>query len=73
VVPFAALTAFADPGVQFGLQFKNATPKPAPAHSPAAQEEAEEKTQVLPAPPDHGEKQPTETPQVVSLDKFRRK
>src|SRR5581483_7385051 len=25
VVPFAAVTGFADPGVQFGLQFKNAS------------------------------------------------
>jgi hypothetical protein len=67
-VPFAALTAFADPGVQFGLQFKGAgakspttslpAPKPAPAlkavETPAEGKEASER-------------------QVVSLDKFRKK
>src|SRR5215510_2061553 len=48
VIPFAALTAFVDPSVQFGLQFRNSTaakkvpapqaakepPKPAPPASP---------------------------------------
>ncbi|HEX3809730.1 MAG TPA: ClpXP protease specificity-enhancing factor SspB [Rhizomicrobium sp.] len=67
VVPFAALTAFMDPGVQFGLQFKgeedaaNAPgslapprPKPAPSEKPVEQGEP------LPGG-------------VVSLDKFRKK
>ena len=30
-VPFAAMTGFADPSVQFGLQFKNATAAQSPA------------------------------------------
>ncbi len=69
-VPFAALTAFADPSVQFGLQFKNATvaqagPPAVPAESPK-----------VPAPPEAAAK-PAESqgggPQVVSLDKFRKK
>ena len=72
VVPFAAVSGFADPGVQFGLQFKNATAAQQTANaapSPTAQ------TQPLPSPdetPPSTEK-PAENPQVVSLDKFRKK
>jgi hypothetical protein len=56
-VPFAALTAFADPQVRFGLRFQ------AP-DAPAAKAEAEPSAAVDPdAPP----------PQVVSLDAFRRR
>jgi hypothetical protein len=76
-VPFAALTGFADPSVQFGLQFKNATaaqksgppaaqdgPQSGKASPPAlAQQQATEPQSVSP-PAD---------PQVVSLDKFRKK
>jgi hypothetical protein len=65
VVPFAALTGFADPGVQFGLQFKNATAQPKAAPAP----EAAEKPQALPAPAET----PAQNPQIVSLDKFRKK
>ncbi len=75
VVPFAAVTAFADPGVKFGLQFKNASsaaevnapaeaPKKAKPESPRAPDAREE-------PASTSEK--GETPQVVSLDKFRKK
>jgi len=76
-VPYAAMTAFVDPGVQFGLQFRNSSAK--------AQDGA-----VIPPPPAPRpeEKKPAlakdtdETPeaaggdqanQVVSLDKFRKK
>lgn len=63
VVPFAALTGFADPSVRYGLRFQpqmdalpaaaaEETPAPAPAPAPAAAE--------APA-------------QVVSLDAFRRR
>jgi uncharacterized protein len=80
VIPFAALTAFVDPSVQFGLRFRNsgaakkvtasrdgakpaslpaAPAKPAaPQNSPAASEPA---------------KDSTAGPQVVSIDKFRKK
>jgi hypothetical protein len=70
-IPFQALTAFFDPGVQFGLQFRaeGEAAKPAtgpvmvptPAPEPAAEAEAEP---VKPAPA------PGE---VVSLDSFRKK
>lgn len=64
VVPFAALTAFADPHVQFGLRFR-----PAPAESANDEPEIEIPAE---APADTAET-PAETPQVVSLDSFRRR
>ena len=76
VVPFAALTGFADPGVQFGLQFKNATAAQQTGQVP--DKVPPEKTPALPAPPqpnsDMGSaEKPPESPQIVSLDKFRKK
>ena len=56
-VPFAAVTAFADPHVSFGLRFRPPGDEAANDH-PAPEIAAE--------PPDA-------TPQVVSLDAFRRK
>jgi hypothetical protein len=80
-IPYEALTAFADPGVPFGLQFRNSTaarPKPASAPegdktastlapAPAASSVREEREQT----PEAQENEPA--PQVVSLDKFRKK
>jgi uncharacterized protein len=68
-VPFAALTAFADPEARFGLQFKPEYPAEEPA---AAEPETEEAEAAAPA---EGEEPaaPAETPQVVSLDAFRRR
>ncbi|MBM3517170.1 MAG: hypothetical protein FJX56_04650 [Alphaproteobacteria bacterium] len=65
-VPFAAITAFADPSVQFGLQF---SPQQAPsfARRPAAAAvQAAEAAAPAGAPGSDGG-------QVVALDKFRRK
>ena len=56
-VPFKAVTAFADPHVQFGLRFR-------PPGEEAANDDPE-----LAGP----EPAPSETPQVVSLDAFRKK
>ncbi len=58
LVPFAALTAFADPHAQFGVRF------PAPSAEAAADEE--EAPEPEPA-------EPAEKPQVVSLDAFRKR
>jgi hypothetical protein len=66
VIPLAAITAFADPYVRYGLRFRTeaqeaeAAPAEAPVPPPAEVTEAapEEKPQ---------------TPQVVSLDAFRRR
>ena len=56
-VPFGALTAFQDPQANFGLRFE-----------PDAIEDVVEPEPVAPEPPP-----PSEAPQVVSLDAFRRK
>jgi hypothetical protein len=71
-VPFAALTAFVDPSVQFGLQFKNATAALAPQEAPKP---GETQAPAL-SPPSETPKETDATPerpQVVSLDKFRKK
>ncbi len=78
-IPFEALTAFADPGVQFGLQFRNATAlqkapgmdlKAVPATPPeASAEAAPESKSPVPEP----KSVVAMDPQVVSLDKFRKK
>ncbi len=60
VIPFAALTAFADPHAQFGLRFRAA---PVEVANTEETDEPEE-----PSPP-----QPSEEPQVVSLDAFRKR
>jgi hypothetical protein len=79
-IPFNALTAFFDPGVQFGLQFRaegDGAPKPAtgPVMVPNAPPEATER-QAEPAPSksaDKGADKPAAPGEVVSLDSFRKK
>lgn len=63
VVPFEALTGFADPSVQFGLQFQDS----------AASESGEPEPE--PTPPEDGGDAPADggTGEVVSLDHFRKK
>jgi hypothetical protein len=67
VIPLAALTAFADPQVRYGLRFQVALPEAKPAPEAAA-------PVPLPAPV-AAPAAPAEpaTPQVVSLDAFRRR
>jgi uncharacterized protein len=81
VIPFAALTAFFDPGVQFGLQFrgqegegKNTTTGPTLLPQPAAEQTREkmpevQKATVTETTPD----KPPAPGEVVSLDSFRKK
>lgn len=57
VIPLAAVTAFVDPHVQFGLRFQ---PEEAPADTPTPEPEPE-----TPADPQPG--------QILRLDAFRRK
>jgi hypothetical protein len=76
-VPFAAVTAFFDPSVQFGLQFETvANDGEAPASeavtrdAPAAAEKKSDTPAIpAPAPPDAG----SAGAEVVSLDRFRKK
>jgi len=60
VIPFAALTAFADPFVRYGLRFRVAPAPPPPAKLESASANS----------PGSGD---GETPQVVSLDAVRRR
>ena len=79
VIPFAALTAFVDPGVQFGLQFRNSSAHQAlpTATEKQALEPGGAKPPAPPAtePPATAGGSPVEGtgPQVVSLEKFRKK
>lgn len=70
-IPFNALTAFFDPGVQFGLQFRSETePKPAPMMVPMPAESEPQPAAEAPAPaPEKG----AQAGEVVSLDSFRKK
>jgi len=74
VVPYDALTAFYDPGVQFGLQFQKpdgegkSLPASIPSTLPAAKHEAP-KPEAGNAPAE----KPAAPGEVVSLDKFRKK
>jgi hypothetical protein len=70
-VPFAAMTAFVDPSVKFGLQFKNASAAQTPAALPGEPIPLPAATPSADAakPADA----PTGSPQIVSLDKFRKK
>ena len=63
VIPFAALTAFADPHAQFGLRFR-AAPVEA-ANTQEVEDLPEEEPETEPPAP--------EEPQVVSLDAFRKR
>ena len=71
VIPFAAIKSFADPSVNFALEF--AAPVTAPAEQqPAAEGEAA----ALPAPVAAPPKEPKEertTGEVVALDAFRKR
>jgi hypothetical protein len=81
IVPFAALTQFADPGVQFALQFQSieAPARAGKKTAPVALPGASSKTEPLPvdkpateAPKEEPEK-PAAPAEVVSLDAFRKK
>lgn len=63
-VPFQAMTAFADPGVNFALQFKQ---------MPAAGDEAEEAPEDEQATATEPAKDTRESGSVIPLDTFRKK
>lgn len=72
VIPYDAITAFVDPSVKFGLQFDaNAADG---LDAPAPPREAETAREDNP-PPDEAKADalPTDDPQVVALDQFRKK
>jgi uncharacterized protein len=76
-VPFSAITSFADPSVNFGLQFEvsPAPPtQPVVAPTPPAARPAALPAAAAPAPPT-GEEPPAARPaaEIVALDKFRKR
>ena len=83
VIPFAALTAFFDPGVQFGLQFrgpegdaKSGTTTQMTPPLPAPEQNREKASDVVPAKiPEPTAEKPgaPQAGEVVSLDSFRKK
>ena len=64
VIPFAALTAFADPHAQFGLRFRAA---------PVEAANSEEVEEVVEDEPEADPARGAEEPQIVSLDAFRKR
>jgi hypothetical protein len=66
-VPFSAVTAFADPHVQFGLRFR---PQGEEAANDTAQDPPADKA---PEPEPEPREEPNDAPQVVSLDAFRKR
>ncbi len=60
-VPYAAVTRFYDPSVQFLLQFETSEPSPV------------EDAMAAPEAPESASDVETEGPKVVSLDQFRKK
>jgi len=78
VIPFAALTQFADPGVAFGLQFRevdeDGASKPLPAATAPTPLTPQPKAEQPAPAAEPGEEKPPATPgEVVSLDAFRKK
>jgi len=65
VIPYAAITAFADPSVKFGLQFM---------HHTGAHDESDEATAATALPASASQETPApDGANVVALDKFRRR
>jgi hypothetical protein len=79
-IPFAALTAFFDPGVQFGLQFKGEDGEPKPSLPspvsglPSAPAAPKDKPASQPPPKaGNADEAPPGPGEVVNLDAFRKK
>jgi hypothetical protein len=66
-IPFAAVSAFADPFAKFGIQIPTDATIETPSDAPPAEDDSvpEDNTPVLPPPSDGGT--------VVTLDAFRKK
>ena len=66
LIPYAAVTRFYDPSVQYLLQFGPVEAPPASIGAPAAKAKAA-------AVPDGPKEAPSDEPKIVSLDQFRKK
>ncbi|MBV8800065.1 MAG: hypothetical protein JO208_09690 [Alphaproteobacteria bacterium] len=76
-VPFASLTQFVDPGVQFGLQFQGSEAAESAAKTPGSPLPAAKPVPLAPPKPAADAMKESEKPpapaEVVSLDAFRKK
>jgi hypothetical protein len=66
VIPFEAVTAFADPGVQFGLKFDVEAGTLSSADTESQADDEDDRPEPVPAVPAEGA-------EVVTLDTFRKK
>jgi hypothetical protein len=86
VVPFQSIKGFADPSVQFGVQFELLTPvetaeeepestpeRAPPARPPAEHKHATPDVAALPTPANPPPDKPGSGADVVRLDRFRKK
>jgi hypothetical protein len=75
IIPFAALTAFADPGVQFGLQFRETEEATSEQQKPLLASAPAQTSQTAPSQSEPAQSEKSSAPQgeVVSLDSFRKK
>jgi hypothetical protein len=75
-IPFAAMTQFVDPGVQFGLQFQGSEGTAGPKAAPLALPGGKPASLAGPNPAPESEKEAEKPPppaEVVNLDAFRKK
>ena len=70
-VPFAAVTTFADPSVNFGLQFETPAAKSAEVAALPAQSAAPEAAEPESAEPESAPERPAA--EIVTLDRFRKR
>ena len=71
-IPFTALTQFADPGVQFGLQFQGSEVLEPGKPAPPALAASKPGPKAVPEPAKEAEKSAAPA-EIVSLDAFRKK
>lgn len=72
VIPFAALTGFADPSTKFGLKFHNVTMDDLEEEETSATAEPRAQDELVEALKD-AETAPKESAKVITLDAFRKK
>jgi hypothetical protein len=80
VIPFDAITGFADPSVKWGLRFRPLMPEAAPVRTGPRAVDTDDVPAIAmrpardeKAPADETEAKPDAEPQVVSLDAFRKR
>lgn len=71
IIPFAAVTAFADPGVNFGLQFQPTVSSEAPKKPSKVKPSKELQSDARPMPSDSPA--PKAQEKIVALNAFRKK